>query len=103
MFSRWGLHSPQEPRGQGQVVPPQLPRLAPPPPQPLSPTCLLGLAPGGGAARPFPRGIEGCHADHVGGVAGQVLELHSVLSQEKRLHPFGEVPPLSLPEINLQT
>lgn len=42
----------------------------PSPLQPCAPTCLLGLAPGRGAPRPVPRGIEGSHADHVGGVAG---------------------------------
>lgn len=72
-----------------------------PPPSSLLPTCLLGLAPGGGAPRPVPCSVESCHADHVGGVAGQVLELHAVLSQEKCLHPFREVPLLFLPEINL--
>lgn len=77
-------------------------RCPPPPPLlPLSPTCLLGLAPGGGAPRPIARGVEGCHADHVGRIAGQVLEFHAVLGQEKRLHPLREVTPLGFPEINL--
>lgn len=94
--------TPHEPSGQGQKVPPPPPRATPPPLRGL-PTCLLGLAQGRGAPRPFPRSVEGRHADHVGGVAGQVLELHAVLSQEECLHPLGEVLPLGLPEINLQT
>lgn len=72
-----------------------------PPVKAPSPTCLLGLALGGGAPRPIPSGVEGGHADHVGRVTRQVLELHTVLSQEKRLHSLREVPPLGFPEINL--
>lgn len=73
----------------------------PPKPLRLLPTCLLSLASGGCAPWPIPRSIEGCYADHVGCVACQVLELHTVLSQEKRLHPLREVSPLDFPEINL--
>lgn len=106
-IQRPGPGGPSSPRGLGQVVPHPLPssppQLTPPSPPALSPTCLLGLAGGGRAPRPLPCGIEGCHADHVGGVAGQVLELHTGLSQEKRLHPLGEVLPVGFPEINLQT
>lgn len=65
------------------------------------PTCLLSLAPGRGAPWPIPRCIEGGHTDHVGCVASQVLEFHTVLSQEERLHPLSEVLPLDFPEINL--
>lgn len=97
----WGLGT--QPRSLSCLHPPKSPeaRWASPPP-PLLPTCLLGLAPGGGAPRPVPRGVEGCHADHVGSVASQVLDLDAVLGQEKCLHPLGEVPPLGLPEINLR-
>lgn len=92
----------RSPEPRHQVGPPPFPGRPPCLPlQPLSPTCLLGPALGRDAPRPVPRGIEGCHTDHVGSVPGEVLELHAVLSQEKRLHPFCEVPSLGFPEINL--
>lgn len=75
----------------------------PPTPPAAPPTCLLGLGPGGGAPGPVPCRIEGCHADHVGCVAGQVLEFHPALGQEQRLYPLGDVLPLGFPEVNLWT
>lgn len=96
-----GARGPRPDRSAASTPPRSRTPGAPRPPRRLSPTCLLGLAPGRRAPRPVPRGVEGRHADHVGGVASQVLEFDAVLGQEKRLHPFREVPPLGLPEINL--
>lgn len=45
-------------------------------------TCLLSAPSGGHGAGPITCSVEGSHADHVGGVTCQVLQLHTELWQE---------------------
>lgn len=64
-------------------------------------TCLLSAPSGGEGAGPVPCGVEGGHADHVCGVACQVLQLHAQLGQEERPQPLRLVLQLELPEVDL--
>lgn len=64
-------------------------------------TCLLGAPSGGRAARPVPGGVERGHADHVGGVTSQVLQLHPPLRHEEGPQPLRLVLTLELPKVNL--
>lgn len=64
-------------------------------------TCLLSAPSSGQGAGPVPCSIEGCHADHVGGVARQVLQLHPELRQEQSAQALRLVLQLKLPEIDL--
>lgn len=64
-------------------------------------TCLLSprsrrRAPGAVAGR-----VEGCYADHVGGVAGQVLQLHPSFRHKQSPQTLRLVLTLELPEENL--
>ena len=68
----------------------------------LERTCLLGAAPGRRAAGSVPGSVEGGHADHVGGVTGQVLQLHPPLRHEQSPQPLGFVLTLELPKVNLR-
>lgn len=69
----------------------------------LSPmvTCLLSAPSGGQRARAVPCRVEGSHADHVGGVASQVLQLHAQLRQEESAESLSLILQLKLPIINL--
>lgn len=70
----------------------------------LEPLTRLQSAPSGGqGAGPVPGSVEGCHAHHVRGVAGQVFKLHPELRQEKSAQAFRFILQLKLPEIDLQT
>lgn len=66
------------------------------------PTCLLCPCLHGDTAGPVPGRVEGGHADPVGGVARQVLQLHRRVGQEKGLDPPALVLPLLLPEMDLR-
>lgn len=65
-------------------------------------TCLLSAPSGGQGAGPVARSVEGRHADHVGGVARQVLQLHPELRQEQRPQALRLVSELIFPEIDLE-
>lgn len=65
------------------------------------PTCLLGAPPGGRTAGPVPGSVERGHADHVGGEARQILQLHAPLRHEEGPQALRLVLPLELPEVNL--
>lgn len=65
-------------------------------------TCLLSAPSGGQGAGPVACSVEGCHADHVGGVARQVLQLHAELRQEQGSQALCLILELELPEIDLQ-
>lgn len=69
----------------------------------LSPmvTCLLSAPSGGQRAWAVPCRVEGSHADHVGGVACQVLQLHAQLRQEESAESLSLILQLKLPIINL--
>lgn len=66
-------------------------------------TCLLSAPSGGQGAGPIPCSIEGCHADHVGGVACQIFKLHPELWQEQSSQALRLVLELKLPEVDLRT
>ena len=65
-------------------------------------TCLLSASPGRRAAGSVPGRVERGHADHIGGVTGQVLQLHASLGHEQRPQPLRLVLTLELPEVNLR-
>lgn len=67
----------------------------------VKPTCLLSAPPGGLAARPIPGGVKRGHADHIGGEACQVLQLHAPFRHEEGSQALCLVLPLELPEVNL--
>lgn len=64
-------------------------------------TCLLSAPSGGQGAGPVACSVEGSHADHVGGVTCQVLQLHPELWQEQRSQALRLISELILPEIHL--
>lgn len=49
---------------------------------------MLSAAPRRRAAGSVPGRVEGRHADHVGGVAGQVLQLHPSFGHEQSPQPL---------------
>lgn len=63
---------------------------------------MLSAPSGGQGAGPVACSVEGCHADHVGGVARQVLQLHAELRQEQGSQALCLILELELPEIDLQ-
>lgn len=65
-------------------------------------TCLLSAPSGGQGAGPVACSVEGCHADHVGGVARQVLQLHAELRQEQGAQALCLILELELPEVDLR-
>lgn len=65
-------------------------------------TCLLSAPSGGQGPGPVPCGVEGDHADHVGGVTCQVLQFHPELGQEQRPQALRLISELILPEIHLE-
>lgn len=65
-------------------------------------TCLLSAPSGGQGARPVACSVEGGHADHVGGVTCQVLQLHPELWQEERSQALRLISELIFPEIHLE-
>lgn len=64
-------------------------------------TCLLGASPGRWASGSVPGGVEGGHADHVGGVTSQVLQFHAAFRHEEGPEPLRLVLPLELPKVDL--
>ncbi len=65
-------------------------------------TCLLSAPSGGQRARAVPCRVENSHADHVGGVASQVLQLHAQLRQKESAESLSLILQLKLPIINLE-
>lgn len=65
-------------------------------------TRLLSAPPGRRAAGSVAGSVEGGDADHVGGVARQVLQLHPSLGHEQRPEPLRLVLALELPKVNLR-
>lgn len=63
---------------------------------------MLSAAPRRRAAGSVSGRVEGRHADHVGGVAGQVLQLHPSFGHEQSPQPLRLVLSLELPEVNLR-
>lgn len=70
--------------------------------QSLGLTCLLSAPSGGQGAGPVACSVEGGHADHVGGVTCQVLQLHPELWQEQRSEALRLISELIFPEIHLE-
>lgn len=62
---------------------------------------MLSAPSGGQGAGPIPGSIEGCHADHVGGVAREVLQLYPELRQEQSSQALRLILELKLPIIDL--
>lgn len=67
-----------------------------------APTRLLGASPRRRAAGSVPRCIEGGHADHVGGVASQILQLHPSFRHEQSPQPLRLILTLEFPKVDLR-
>lgn len=63
---------------------------------------MLSASPRRRAAGSVPGRVEGRHANHVGGVTGQVLQLHPSLGHEQSPQPLRLVLSLELPKVNLR-
>lgn len=64
-------------------------------------TCLLSASPGRWTARSVSGRVKRGHADHIGGVTGQVLQLHPSFRHEQSPQPLCLILTLELPEVNL--